>query len=390
MVSSPSFAEMRKRNTADIVRFIRTTPGVSRADLARQACLAKATVSAIVDDLLGQEVLAEVGLKSSGGGRPATGLSFNPSYSYVFGVSLDEMESTACLLDLDGNVVKEFRKSLRVGWTAESVGKFLLERLKATLVQMKRNECSVSCIGVGLPGPIQVPNVDIVSGQYGKVLQMLKEYLHCPVVIDSNTNVAAIAELCDVPTGEGQLALVVRVGHRVRSALVARGEILSGSEGLAGEFNHLTLPTHRSRCSCGELGCINAIGSVGGMLSRSQAAGLDANDFDEFLKQCNFGNKTALKILTEAGEAVGHALGIAIDLLAPHLVVISGAPVSAGELMLRPLRESIKKSSGVAVLRNIRVVAGREDERAESYGAGLRAIKALGDLSSIVKFPHRQ
>ncbi|NJL70473.1 MAG: winged helix-turn-helix transcriptional regulator [Candidatus Competibacteraceae bacterium] len=62
-----------------MVSLVRNNPGISRAEIAKEASLTKSTVSAIVDHLLREAVLEEIGAKPSSGGRPALELRFNPS-----------------------------------------------------------------------------------------------------------------------------------------------------------------------------------------------------------------------------------------------------------------------------------------------------------------------
>ena len=371
---------MRRRNIDVVVNCVRDNPGISRAEIAKEANLAKATISEIVDDLLTKKVLQEIGCKVSSGGRPAMGLTFNPSFGYVLGVCLDETDVSACLLDLDGNVCSEVRSRVGFNWTAEQVSRLLMDTLQTELAERSCSRGSILALGVGLPGPVDLGSegsAETICGEFGEVIQILRQHFDCPIVIDSNTNMSAIAEVKESRTQDCDLVLVVRLGHMVRTALVSGGKILSGSGGLAGELGHVSLPHSQSLCSCGMIGCINTVAGIGAMLERSQDAGIDVGGFDELVIRCRSGDNDARQIVMAAGEAVGYGLSTAINLIAPHVVIVCGPATTAQEIILNPLRESTSKTCIAENYAKCRIIAGQAGDKAECYGAGLLAIKQL-------------
>lgn len=377
---------MRRRNIDVVVNCVRENPGISRAEIAKEASLAKATISEIVDDLLKKKVLQEIGSKASSGGRPAVGLSFNPSFAYVLGVCLDETEAAACLLDLDGNVCSELRSKAGINWKAGQVSSFLMDSLESLFAERSCSRASILSVGVAIPGPVDLDrdkSTDAACGEYDQVIQVLRKQFDCPIVIDSNTNMAAVAEVKENKTQDNNLVLVVRVGHAVRTALMAAGKILSGSGGLAGELGHIKLPYNQSLCSCGMIGCINTVASIGAMLERSQAAGIDVGSFDELVTRCRSGDSDARQIVMEAGKAVGYGLSTAINLIAPHVVIVCGPAAAAEELILGPLRESASNACIAENYAKCRIITGQAGDKAECYGAGLLAIKQLSVVPGI-------
>lgn len=374
---------MRRRNIDVVVNCVRDNPGISRAEIAKEASLAKATISEIVEDLLKKKVLKDIGSKASSGGRPAVGLKFNPSFGYVFGICLDETDVSACLLDLDGNVCSEVRSSVGFNWTAEQVSRLLMDSLQTKLAERFCSVTSILALGLAIPGPVDLGRdgrAEAVCGEYGQVIQILRKHFECPMVIDSNTNMSALAEVKESQTQDSDLVLVIRLGHMVRTALVAGGKILSGSGGLAGELGHINLPYNQSLCSCGMIGCINTVAGIGAMLERSQRAGIDVGSFDELVTRCISGDSDARQIVKAAGEAVGYGLSMAINLIAPHVVIVSGPAAAAEELILGPLRDSASKTCLANNDDRCRIIAGRAGDKAESYGAALLANEKLVNI----------
>lgn len=378
LVTSPSFTEMRRRNSLDVVSLVRKIPGLSRAEIATEVRLAKATVSLIVDDLLQKEVLQELGAKASAGGRRAIGLAFNPTFGYVLGICLDETEVIGCLLDLNGILLKEFKAHLGPGWQWQQAGEFLIDQLDNALAEQVRPRTAILGIGAGVPGPITLRSggeATNILQHCERVIQLLQGCISCPVAVDSNTNMAALAETREVGVGYSDLVLVVRLGQRIRSAVWVGGSILNGSSGLAGELGHIKTPHNQFRCFCGARGCVNAVAGSGAMLERCAAAGVDLSNLEDLISCCQTGNQQARRIVNEAVEALGFAIATSVALLAPHVVIISGSSGAVQDYILEPLREAVSRLAPEDNYKNCRIVSGSSAQRSESFGAALLALK---------------
>ena len=394
MPSSPSFAQMRRRNSNVVVNLVKNQPGISRAELAKQAGLAKATISEIVDHLLRLGLLQESGSRTSSGGRPAVGLTFNASVGFVLGICLDPTGVAACLVDLDGSVLNVFRLA-RIDWTAAEIYSNLSGRLQAAFAELGCSKRSVLALGLAIPGPVaqEVKNKpDAAKGEYGQFIHSLKNDFDCAVQLDSNTNMAALAEVTRSTLCESDVVLVVRLGHMVRTAIVANNQILCGSGGLAGELGHIAIPNNRFKCSCGLVGCINTVASTGAILDRALRAGVKASTFDEVIAECKSANQEELTlIIAEAASAVGYGLAAAINLIAPDVVIVSGPAAQAGDLVLIPLREALRRSALSDNLNRCRLLLGPAGDTAECFGAALFALEKLtAEADSLIDIQHRR
>lgn len=386
MVSSPSFAQMRKHNIDVVLKTVRSTPGISRAEVAKEAGLSKATVSEITDALLKNLVLHETGAKASSGGRPAVGLVFNPFVGLTLGISLDETSVGISLLDLDGNICTERRSKFKSNWKAAEANTFLMDALKAMLAETHSSERGILAMGIGIPGPVDADERErSMHGKYGQAIEMLKKEIGGPFVVDSNTNMAAIAAAHELQPRESGLVLVVRLGHQVRTALLVDGKILSGSGGLAGELGHIAVPDNHAHCRCGMTGCINTLAGIGEMLERCIRAGLAADSFDDLVTLCQSGNIDAQRIVQEAGEAVGFGISSATNLVAPHVVLVSGPATAAQNFIFNPLLETMEKRCVPGNLKRCKVITEPADTRTECYGAGIVALETYVDVSALVQ-----
>ncbi|WP_213809995.1 winged helix-turn-helix domain-containing protein [Jeotgalicoccus sp. WY2] len=78
---------IKQFNTNKILKLLTSTEMISRAELAKQTGLNKATVSKITDELLNENLIIDLGYGISSGGRKPKLLKFNPDAKYIVGIN---------------------------------------------------------------------------------------------------------------------------------------------------------------------------------------------------------------------------------------------------------------------------------------------------------------
>ena len=76
---------VRELNRSILLQRLRVGPPLSRADLAAATGLNKTTVSNLVDELIADGFVREIGRDASGGGRPGVLLELNPDGGWIIG-----------------------------------------------------------------------------------------------------------------------------------------------------------------------------------------------------------------------------------------------------------------------------------------------------------------
>src|SRR5689334_22257327 len=95
---------MRDLNRSLVLDILREQSPISRAAIANVAGLTKPTVSAIVDDLIAEDLAAEIGIgtTTTAGGRPPMMLRFNERSQFVVGVHIGVRRTTIVVADAKG------------------------------------------------------------------------------------------------------------------------------------------------------------------------------------------------------------------------------------------------------------------------------------------------
>jgi len=298
----------------------------SRADIARSTGLTRVTVSDLVADLMGEGLVADLGVRVDGKvGKPATLVGMQTEAFCVVTVDLtDDERMHGAVMTLLGDVLARGEVALG-GRTGEPVVE-LLEGLCRRLLAA----ATVPVLGVGIASPgvidpsgvvVQAPN----RGWYGLPLAArLSAALGAPVHVANDANARALGEFT---FGEaGSATMVVTVGEGVGAGIVLDGALVGGRHHAAGEIGHVTVVDDATPgetpqpCACGRFGCLETVLSAPAL--RRRIAGLPPTRADAEL--------------ASVGRLLGIALAPVVSALDLAEVLLSGPP----ELLDGTLREA--------------------------------------------------
>ncbi|MFI2718821.1 ROK family protein [Streptomyces collinus] len=267
---------LRSHNAALVLDLLRAAgdEGISRLELAERTGLTPQAVSKITARLRDEGLAAEAGRRASTGGKPRTVLRLVPEAGHAVGVHLDRDEVRSVLVDLRGAVVGERRAALDLGAGAEAVLGAVRETVtwapaagtvgdgNASPLGPARPDPTLLGVGVALPGPL-----DHSRGVLHRVTgfpewdgyplrEALAERLGMPVVVDKDTNAAALGLAA---AGQGGSFAYLHLGTGLGAGLVIGGSVHRGARTGAGEFGHQVIQLDGPPCTCGNRGCVEAL-----------------------------------------------------------------------------------------------------------------------------------
>src|SRR5574344_1832952 len=187
--------------------------------------------------------------------------------------------------------------------------------------------------------------------------RMFEDKLGVPVALTNDANAAAVGEMTYGVARGMKDFIMLTLGTGVGSGIVANGQLIYGSDGFAGELGHVIVRRNGRPCGCGRKGCLETYCSATGV----------ANTAREFLKEkseeslmrsvtpesitskdvfdaAQKGDKLALEVFDFTGEILGEAVADFIAFSSPEAVVFFGGLANAGELLFKPMRESVEKN----------------------------------------------
>src|SRR5688572_21423686 len=297
-----------------VLRLIREGNAVTRADLARVTGLARSTVAQRVDALLAHELVYEAGDSASTGGRPPTVLAFNNDAGVVLAADLGATHSRIAVSDLAASPLAELPLEIDIAAGPEAVLSRTEECFAELLRQVGRTPADVRGIGIGVPGPVAFAsgapvNPPIMPGWDGfPIPEWFAKRYEAPVLVDNDVNIMALGEHWSHWRDTEHL-LFVKIGTGIGCGIVAGGAIHRGAQGAAGDIGHISVQGHDDVvCSCGNVGCLEAVAGGRALARRLSEIGLEAQGTRDVVRLVRSGDARAVRMVREAGRALGEVL----------------------------------------------------------------------------------
>jgi glucokinase len=194
--------------------------------------------------------------------------------------------------------------------------------------------------------------------------------------------VRGVPDLAAAAVGEARLGagrgaerfLCASLGTGVNAALTVGGEVVDVAYGCFGDAGHVNVEPDGPDCACGGRGCLEAIASGVAFARDGEPLGLP--DGAAVVAAAREGHADAGEIVTRAGAALGRAIASWSVISFPDRVAISGGLAAAGELLLGPAREELRRVAPPYVAGRMEIVLGELGTDAALTGAGLVALAA--------------
>ncbi|MBV9415889.1 MAG: ROK family transcriptional regulator [Solirubrobacterales bacterium] len=372
----------RQMNRLRIIEALYRRPLSSRADLTRHAHLSRATVSTLVEELVRAGLVEEhAGVAASEPspegalGRPPVRLSLVSRSAFAVGLDFGHQHIRVALCDLSGEpIVDDYSPADVDHAPAESLD-LAHELVREALRRAGVAPDQLLGVGMGLAVPINkttgaLEADGILPGWHGiRPAAEMEARLGIPVALDNDANLGALGEEAYGAARGVDNLVYIRLSAGIGAGLILEGHPYPGVAGVAGEVGHVLSDPSGPICRCGNRGCLEAVASpvaVAALLERSLGEPVSVQRLLELVAD---GHRGARRAVADAGEAVGRAAAMLVNILNPELVVVGGDLASAGEVLLDPITAAIERHSVAPAASSARVVPGALGPRAEVLGA---------------------
>lgn len=377
---------VKELNRRLVYEVLRTKGTTSRIEIARATHLSKATVGAIVTELLQEGFVREVGHHAPGVGRPRIVLEFVPDARFVIGSEITDAEYKVILTDLHARP----RRSLSYALGSLSPEQ-VVETLLGAFAEIGEGIPAERILGAGVSVPAAVDSrtgtvlSSVVLGWQDVPLgTLLSRRAPWPVAVFSRGNAGAWGEKWYGAGQHVENLLYVRIGTGIGAGLVLNGQPYFGKGFSASEIGHTTVAPDGPVCLCGNRGCLAAVAAAPALavrarhLARAQGdkelpslvnGNLELLALSHIIQAGRAGNPLARQVLAEAGQYIGLAIANALNLLDLEMVIIGGPLAEAGDLLLEPIRAEVARRSLPTVLGGAQVVLSALGPDAAAIGA---------------------
>ena len=307
------------------------------------------------------------------------------------GCDLGGTNLRAAIVDVDtGTVVHQ----MSIPTLAREGPEAVMKRMAGLFLQlidwagMKKEE--IGGIGIGVPGVLDLEKGETLflpnlSSTWPNVPlgDTITNLTGLPTVLLNDVRSMTNGEWC-FGAGRGvDTVAVFAVGTGIGGGLVINGQLHLGIGGTAAELGHMVIDFNGPRCGCGNYGCLEAYASgpaITAMALKAVTQGLTTkiadlceNDLNrvspELIAQAaHEGDELAKDIYERAGFYLGVAAGIVCVTVSPRRIVIAGGVSQAGDLLLDPIRRTLRERISVMPVEKVDVVQSQLGNNAGVIG----------------------
>ena len=377
--------ELEKNSSQSLVLdMIRKENPVNRVFLAKALYLSKVTVSSIINDLIDEGLIIEIGEGTGGrrGGRKPRLLDLNTSYRYAIGLDIGTTNTVAAIGNLRGEIVSKIQRPTSRNRSPKSVFQQAFLLTEEIINNAKLNEDSILGVGISVPGLVDSQRgVICISPDFNweniEINKAFREMMKFPIVSDNCTRAMLLGDKWVKKSNGSRNVFYINIGYGIGSALMIDDRIYPNHS----EFGHINVSDQRVRCHCGRYGCLEAVAS-GSAIERAANNSDDPKDEGEgwisasrLAEQARGGNPQAKKIFDEVGQYLGRAIAIAANMFNPDKVILGGGVTLAYDLLKGALEEEYQKHVMDVIKSHTVIEVSPLGMDAGAYGAIALALK---------------
>jgi glucokinase len=263
------------------------------------------------------------------------------------GIDLGGTKIQAAIVDDDGEVRGQSRLPTPASGGPKDVADACSDALEEACAGAEVKPAELEAIGIGSPGVIDVEANTVTSARNlpdwegtFPLGQVVAERAGAPVRLGNDVDVATMAEF-ELGAGRDYDSLLgVFWGTGVGGGLVLEGKLWSG-RGAAAEIGHMVVQQDNGlQCPCGRWGCMEAYAGRGALeaIARRRAGNGEETVLFEIMEErkrtrlsagvwhraLKAEDKLAVELIDNAIEAIGTAVGSAVNLIDPEAVIVGG------------------------------------------------------------------
>ncbi len=292
---------------------------------------------------------------------------------YVAGVDLGGTNTKIGIVDSEGHIVE-----------STSIKTDSMRGIEDTFTRVWRsieelagkNNVKVEGIGIGIPGPVVDRSVVTFFANFPweagtDCSQLMERISGLPTKLDNDVNVIALGE-ARFGAGRGyRSSVTIALGTGVGGGIYVDGNLISGMTGAGGEIGHMKLVKDGKLCGCGQRGCFEAYTSATGIIREATSrllvnkknalyeriggdlSKLEAKDIFDAARE---GDEFSLDIVEYEAEYLAMGIGNILNIINPKAIILGGGVALAGDILLEPLKEKLKKYAMGATLHGLEIL----------------------------------
>lgn len=373
----------RERKSLAILELIRKKGPISRTDIANNMATNIVTVSNYIDNYIRKGLVFESGVDISSGGRKPMLVELNSRAGFAIGVDLSALdgvgkETIALVCDLSGRKIAKV-EDIPAKESEEKLAENLSAIINKVIKKAGIEKNKLRGIGVGIKG---TGGEGREKDKYLAIKEDLEQSFGLPVFTGNDATLAAFGEKM-LGSGEN-FENILYMYSDVGCGIIIKGNIYCGAGGSAGRVGVGNPKEEEFFCSSRGPCYLRSKGEDLGISSQakrvisegveSKLSKLAKGELENItvglvMEAAKKGDRLAEELIENAGVELGMRIAYLVNLFNPEVVVIGGGIEATGELILGPLRKTVKRWVSEGAAEQAKVIAARLGEEAVARGA---------------------
>lgn len=366
---------MRTNNMQSILRHVINYGPISRSKISRDLSINKVTVSSILEDLIAQKIVIEIGEGEStkSGGRKPLLITFNPMLGYFINIMIGKNYLGITCTFANGSI-NRFEEISTEKKTENQVKELIISKItKFKIPNTIKNLMGIS-ISVHTKVINNVPETPIFSKF--DIQKILTEEFKVPVQIVNLANAVAIFQRDFSSNNNLKNLICLTIGEDLDAGIIINEQLYTGNNGYAGDIANLNFiiqdnqPQSINPISfCSQNAVLNEV---------SKSNGLNDLTIPEVAKMYIAGDKKVITSITRFVTGISLILNNLIAIFSPQLVVLDSSLIKQLPFLLI----QIKNKLPIIQKAGTEIQIARESRFAPflgGYSLLIRSVLNLGD-----------
>ena len=321
------------------------------------------TSTKLVQELLAEGFLQDLGKQGTSGGRRPSIFGLNPNAGFFVGVDVARQHLHVAITDFKGNLVSFVQDIEFVLQSNADSFKEICSIVKRVVAEQGINWDKVLGVGVSLSGrvnPEEGYSLTYFVRDDLPLKAIFQNELKVPVNIENDSRAMTFGEyLYDDQARSESNMLFINLSWGLGMGMILDGRLYYGKSGFSGEIGHFPLLDNDKICRCGKIGCLETGASGSALyhiildeLAAGRASCLSAKyrageeiGLEDILNAIKAEDVLGIDAIGKVGEALGRGIAGLINIFNPGLVVIGGRLIVGGDYLMFPIRTAVKKQS---------------------------------------------
>lgn len=348
---------MRVSNLGLVLRYLYENGERSRAVLADEVGLSKASITSIVADLAERGLVREGAISREGRvGRPGTKIEIDGSHVCGIGVEINVDYVSATVVDLAGEVRATRTVPMPAPPEPESVVAVVAQVVRDLLDLLRGEGMWPAGVTVAPPGVIDydrgmvrfAPNIQWHDVALVDLLEAAIGNAELMIEVENDAKLSAVAAFAESDRDDARDLVFVTGDVGVGAGIISAGRLVRGWSGFSGEVGHMCVHEGGASCRCGRRGCWEMYVGLPVLLNSTPQTSVARDIRVPMVERlaavrelANAGEPRVRAVLAQITTELITGLSLLTDVLNPKVIVLGGYFGELADYFLTPVQEAL-------------------------------------------------